>query len=168
MKKFVIAALLAALTCGNAFGWGREGHETIAKLAENNLKPHAKKIVEKYLDNHSIVYYAKWMDEYRRTPEYQETGKWHGVRVDESLNYVPKENGDGDAVKAIKDAVALLKNYKNLPDSTVNVNIKYLLHLVGDMHCPGHIYYTGRNQDFKVVLGDNHYIKPVQTMLPNM
>lgn len=164
MKRILIAALIAVLSCGQVFGWGREGHETIAAIAEKNLKPSTKKIVEQYLGNHSIIYFAKWMDEVRRTPEYEETGKWHGVPVDEKLYYMTKENGDGDAVKAINDAVALLKDYKNLPDSTVNVNIKYLLHLVGDMHCPAHIYYKGRNQDFTVVFGDKHYIKPIQTM----
>ena len=29
-----------------------------------------------------------------------------------------------------------------LSDSTVNVNLKYVIHLVGEMHCPGHIYFA--------------------------
>jgi hypothetical protein len=43
------------------------------------------------------------------------------------------------------------------------VNIKYLLHLVGDMHCPAHVYYLGRNQDYRVKFGGG-YIKPVKEM----
>lgn len=164
MRRIILIVLAAMMACGTAFGWGREGHETIAKIAENNLKPSVKKKVEAYLGNHSIVYYAKWMDEYRRTPEYEFTGVWHGVPVDENLQYMPKENGDGDAVKAIMDAVELLQDYRNLPDSTVSVNIKYLIHLVGDMHCPAHIYYKGRKQDFNVTFGDKYYIKPIQTI----
>lgn len=152
------------MICGTAFGWGREGHETIAKIAENNLKPSVKKKVEAYLGNHSIVYFAKWMDEYRRTPEYEFTGKWHALRVTEDLKYAPKENGDEDAYIAINRAIETLKDYKNLPDSTVCVNIKYLLHLVGDMHCPAHMYFDGRDQGFKVTFGDKHYIKPIQTI----
>lgn len=164
MKRILLAVLIAALSCPQVFGWGREGHETIAAIAEKNLKPSTKKIVEKYLDNHSIIYYAKWMDEVRRTPEYRESGEWHGVPVDENLYHMPDKNGKGDAVTAINAAVALLKDYKNLPDSTVSVNIKYLIHLVGDMHCPAHIYYKGRNQVFNVVFGDKYYIKPIQTI----
>ena len=133
--------LAGLLMSGSAFGWGREGHETIAKIADNNLKPSARKVIEKYLGDHSIVYYAKWMDEYRHTPEYAFTTKWHVARVDEDLRYSPYPEA-GDAVSAINDAVELLKDYKNLPDSTVAVNIKYLLHLVGDMHCPEHIQYN--------------------------
>ena len=163
MKRILIAALVAALACSNAFGWGREGHETIAKIAENNLKPSAKKKIEQYLGNHSIVYFAKWMDEYRRTPEYEHTGNWHGVPVTKELKYTPAEGGN-DAVSAIKAAMNVLKDYKNLPDSTVCVNLKYLIHLVGDMHCPSHLYYQGYNIKFKVVFGDKYYIKPVQEL----
>ena len=164
MKKVLLIVLAAIMACGTAFGWGREGHETIAKIAENNLKPSVKKKVEAYLGNHSIVYFAKWMDEYRRTPEYEFTGKWHGLRVTEELKYAPKANGDEDACIAINRAVETLKDYKNLPDSTVCVNIKYLLHLLGDMHCPAHMYFDGRDQGFKVTFGDKHYIKPIQTI----
>ena len=52
--------------CGTASGWGREGHETIARIADNNLKPSVRKKLVSYL-GHSIVYYAKWMDDYRHT-----------------------------------------------------------------------------------------------------
>ena len=162
MRRRVLIMMAGLLMGGSAFGWGREGHETIAKIADNNLRPSARKVIEKYLGDHSIVYYAKWMDEYRHTPEYAFTTKWHVARVDENLKYSPYPEA-GDAVSAIDDAVELLKDYRNLPDSTVAVNIKYLLHLVGDMHCPAHIYYLGRNQDYKVKFGGG-YIKPVKEM----
>ena len=162
MKRFILIILAGLLVCSPAFGWGREGHETIAKIADNNLESSARKVIEKYLGDHSIVYYAKWMDEYRHTPEYGFTTKWHVARVDENLKYSPYPE-TGDAISGINQAVELLKDYKNLPDSTVAVNIKYLLHLVGDMHCPAHVYYLGRNQDYKVKFGGG-YIKPVKEM----
>ena len=65
MKKLLLLLLFAGLlNTGSVFGWGREGHETIAKIAERNLTKKAKKRIEKYLGGHSIVYFAKWMDEY--------------------------------------------------------------------------------------------------------
>ena len=163
MKKVLIAALIAALTCGTAFGWGREGHETIAKLAEYNLKPHARKIVEKYLDNHSIVYYAKWMDDYRKTKEYGHTNSWHTATVDENLKYrhTPET---GDAIYGINQAVEILKNYKEHNDSTVAVNLKLLIHMIGDIHCPGHVYYDGRVQRYKVNFGGG-YVQPQKKAL---
>ena len=132
------------MVCGPAFGWGREGHETIAKIAENNLNPSAKKKIEKCLGNHSIVYFAKWMDDYRHTPEYGFTSKWHVANVDNNLKYLPNEK-DGDALIGLNQAVEALSNWKELSDSAVAVNLKYVIHLVGDMHCPMHIVYLPKN-----------------------
>lgn len=126
-----------------ASGWGREGHETVAKLADLNLKNSTRRTVENYLGGHSIVYYAKWCDLIRKTPEFKHTDKWHVSRVDEKLNYVPSEKGD--AIYAIETAIETLRDYRNLPDSVVALNIRYLIHFVGDMHCPSHIYYAGRD-----------------------
>lgn len=162
MKRTILAVIAALMVCGPAFGWGREGHETIAAIADRHLQPSAKKKIEKYLGDHSVIYFAKWMDEYRHTPEYNFTTKWHVASVDEDLVYAPAAKG-GDAVYGISEAVKALKDYRNLPDSAVCVNIKYLLHLVGDMHCPAHIYYKGRNQNFTVEFGGG-YIKPHKEM----
>ena len=162
MKKIILVLLAGILSYSPAFSWGREAHETVARIAENNLHHSAKKKIENYLGDHSIVYYAKWMDEFRHTPEYSFTHKWHVVSVDENLKYLPSGAG-GDAVYGIKQAIELLRQYKNLPDSTVAVNIKYLIHLVGDMHCPSHVKYLGRNQDYNVLFGGG-YIKPVQEL----
>ena len=145
--------------CSPAFGWGRVAHEVIAKIADNNLKPSARKKIETYLGDHSIVYWAKWMDDYRKTPQYSFTSKWHVLSVDESLNYYPNVK-DGDAIYGIKQAVEALEHYKELSDSAVAVNLKYIIHLIGDMHCPSHINYDGINQKYNVNFGGG-YIKPV-------
>ena len=84
MKKLLLLLFAAALSLSAsepARAWGREGHETIAKIAERNLTKRAKKRIEKYLGGHSVVYYAKWMDEYRQTPEYAFTNDWHTAPV---------------------------------------------------------------------------------------
>ena len=159
MKRILLTVLASLILCAPSFGWGREGHETIAKIAENNLKPSAKKKIEKFLGNHSIVYFAKWMDDYRHTPEYGFTTNWHVASVDENLKYVPNEK-KGDAIIGLTQAVEALQNWKELSDSARALNLKYIIHLVGDMHCPGHIYYAGKNQNFKVKFGGG-YVKPV-------
>ena len=159
MKRILLTVLASLILCAPSFGWGREGHETIAKIAENNLKPSAKKKIEKFLGNHSIVYFAKWMDDYRHTPEYGFTTNWHVASVDENLKYVPNEK-KGDAIIGLTQAVEALQNWKELSDSARALNLKYIIHLVGDMHCPGHIYYAGKNQNYKVNFGGG-YVKPV-------
>lgn len=154
--KFLFRAacliLFATTLSFEALAWHREGHETIAKVAELNLKPSTRRTVEKYLGGHSIVYYAKWMDQVRKLPQYAATDKWHTIRVDAEGNYTPSETGD--AIYAVELAMKTLENYKELPDSVVALNIKYLLHFVGDMHCPSHVYFEGRDQAFKITIQD--------------
>lgn len=158
MKRILFLLFIFFYACSSAYGWGREGHEVIAKIADNNLNASVRNKLERYLGNHSIVYYAKWMDDYRHTPEYNFTDKWHVANVDENLVYTP-DYEVGDAIIGLEKAIATLRNYKELPDSAVAVNIKYIIHIVADMHCPGHIYYKGRNQKFSVDFGGG-YVKP--------
>lgn len=154
MKRILTVVLCAAIFCGTASGWGRQGHSTIAKIAENNLKPSAKKKIEKYLGGHSIVYYSAWMDDYRETKEYGFTTTWHTAPVNEDLHYAdsllnPKK---GNAIFGLEQAIEILKDYKNQPDSTVAVNLKYVIHLVGDMHCPSHVKYKGRKMRYFIYM----------------
>ena len=159
MKKLLILLLCSALFhSGPVFGWGREGHETIAKIAERNLTKRAKKRIEKYLGGHSIVYYAKWMDEYRKTPEYAFTDGWHTAPVDARLHYSdellnPKR---GNAIYGLESAIRILENYREQSDSTVAVNLKYVIHLVGDMHCPAHIKYATHDMKYDVLFEDKY------------
>lgn len=160
MKKLLFLLLCAGfLHTGPVFGWGREGHETIAKIAERNLTKKARKRIEKYLGGHSVVYYAKWMDEYRKTPEYLFTDGWHTAPVDADLRYTdellkPKQ---GNAIYGLELAIGNLKNYRSLTDSAVAVNLKYVIHLVGDMHCPAHIKYTTHNMKYDVLFEDKYH-----------
>ena len=161
MKKLLLLLFAAALSLSAsepARAWGREGHETIAKIAERNLTKRAKKRIEKYLGGHSVVYYAKWMDEYRHTPEYKFTNNWHIAPVDADLNYDATLSGSkGDAVYGLELAIENLRDYKHLSDSAVMVNLKYIIHLTGDMHCPAHIKYSSHNMKYDVMFEDKYH-----------
>ena len=162
MKKLLLLLFAAALSLSAsepARAWGREGHETIAKIAERNLTKRAKKRIEKYLGGHSVVYYAKWMDEYRQTPEYAFTNDWHTAPVGADLRYGDEllKPGKGNAVYGLELAIRNLRDYRSLTDSAVAVNLKYVIHLVGDMHCPAHIKYTTHNTKYDVLFEDKYH-----------
>ncbi len=148
MKRFVIALFAGLILSSPAFGFGHECHDIITLLAEKHLKPSVKKKIEKYLGGHSIMYYSTWMDDWRHTPEYKFTDTWHAFAVDEDLNYYARPQGD--AVQAINNAVAILEDYENQTDSTIAVNLKYIIHCVADMHCPSHIAFKGRKYNYWV------------------
>ena len=143
MKKLI--CLLLMLCAGTAaFAWGGREHRLIAYIAEAHLTPRTRQVLDRYLDQ-SIVEYSTWMDRYRTAPGYEITTYWHMVTIDKDGSVPPeplRPNGDGDAVRQLTRAIERLRNYRELSDSTVNVNLKYVIHLVGEMHCPGHIYFA--------------------------
>ncbi|WP_295940444.1 S1/P1 nuclease [uncultured Alistipes sp.] len=156
MKKLAAILLTAVLCCcyGTALGWGKIGHDAIAYIAECNLTPKAKKNVEKCLDGKSIVYYASWMDQIRHTPPYKHTTTWHTNNVDADGRYV--RDPKGDAMTFLEDCIAKIKDRKNQSDSTVTVATRFLIHLVGDMHCPVHVKYPWYNS-YKFSLDGKEY-----------
>ena len=76
------------------------------------------------------------MDQVRHTPAYRHTNTWHTNKVDAGETTCP--DPEGDAMTFLDDCIAKVEDYRNQNDSTVTVSIRFIVHLVGDMHCPGH------------------------------
>lgn len=140
MKRVIFALLFTLIAASSAVAWDSRGHSTVAYLAERHLTPRAKANIERYINGKSIVYYASWMDYNRTDPPFDVTNDWH---VD---YWTDKQRTDSEgnpqpplSVSQIKRIVAEMGDFRTMPDSLVNINIKYLVHLVGDMHCPVHI-----------------------------
>lgn len=147
MKRYIII-VVALLSYLPSFGWGQKGHDVVAYIAECNLKPEVYQKVVKKLGNHSLVYYANWLDNASYSDQYRYTKSWHYANVDEGYTYdtMPK-NEKGDVVTAINGIIAELKSGK-LSAEQENVRLRMLIHLVGDIHCPmhaGHLSDRGGN-----------------------
>lgn len=141
MKKSIFIVLMIAMSFGTlhkAFAWGGNAHTTVTVVAERHLTPEAKAKVEHYL-NHTLPFYAIWMDQIRYTDPYRPTGKWHSNWWD--ANGKLDVNNKYCAASHVERLRREMKNYKNLPDSIVRLNLMYLIHLVADMHCPSHNYW---------------------------
>lgn len=148
MKKIVFS-LIAAAFCLSASAWGPRGHSTIASLADRHLKAGVKKQIENYLGR-EIPFFSVWMDEFRDDPAYAFSTHAHSFPVDGNYKYAPVE-GTLDALQLLDQAMAVVKDRKNQTDSAVVVNLKFIIHLVGDIHCPGHVKYTTIKTGFKVI-----------------
>ena len=148
MKRFILILFLL-LAAREIRAFGLAGHAAIACIAEHHLTPRARANIMRYTDHRSIVYYASWMDEWRRSKGYEFTTHWHAGTVDAEFRSTPAvreaSGAKGDCVVAVEQSIALLSEYDKLDDSTVLVHIKYLVHLLGDMHCPTHVYYYPDN-----------------------
>ena len=145
MKRFLFA-IIALCTTLTSFGWGQKGHDVVAYIAECNLTPEVYQKVVKKLDNHSLVYYANWLDNASYSDQYRYTKTWHYANVDKGLTYqTMTKNPDGDVITGLEFITKeLMENFDNLTDSTKADYVKMIVHMVGDMHCPMH---AGRLSD---------------------
>lgn len=158
MKRLVIVvALLCALpfTAPKASAWGGWAHKLITYTVEHHLDSEVKAKIEGYLGS-SMIDHCVWMDQIRKPvrnkkhPQHEyhqpwaHTLAWHMITADKNLQLSDERayNNDGDLLPNLKVCIENLKNHRNLTDSAVVVNLKCVIHMVEDMHCPCHIYYT--------------------------
>ncbi len=142
MKRILIFAVVAMLSLSalqSVRAWNNVGHMSIAVIAERNMTPKALKKSRGYL-KHTLAYHASWMDYWRNCKGFEETSHWHGFPVDENNEQIAGETRN--AALQIKRICKQMKKYNRLKDSIVCDNLKYLTHMVGDMHCPVHVKYV--------------------------
>ncbi len=159
-KRFCLLALCGAPAL---FGWGCEGHQAVALIAEKNLTPRTLAFVQAMLDvnpiDPALVRYcvqnrddlmadaSTWADDIRRTAG---TGKWHYMDI-------PRQETGGDPAKWCEDvgpaaergeragcvlaAIAYNRDILRNPQNPGQVRadaLRYLIHLAGDIHQPLH------------------------------
>jgi hypothetical protein len=167
MRKFagavVLALVLAAARVGPAHAWGDEGHEVIGLIADSLLEPGVRTKVQAMLaadtddlTAHNIADAATWADKYRDSNvngARAGTRLWHFVDIELSSPDLDQacfghpglpagtlaSNGPARAcvVDKINEFAAELANPATDPAERV-VALKFVLHLVGDMHQPLH------------------------------
>lgn len=156
MKKAFILALTLTLSV-SALAWGRLGHASIAKIAEDHLTKRTKRAISEIMQGEPISGYASYADEYRETLLFDvgfDPSKGgnrisklpHLFEVD--MNFEPFR-GNNDNGRYVNNCINLimqysdnLKNWKMLDDSTRFTELVLLVHFVGDMHCPEHVRYN--------------------------
>lgn len=151
-RLFILSSGLFFCTCP-AWAWGCKGHQTVAVLAERQLTPEARQLVEKLLSENPInpqlkrycgnatrdllVDASTWPDDVRSELK---NGSWHYIDIPRGTQRGPQAPfcGPGGCVtKAIADQLAILKDQS--ADSRKRADaLRYLIHFVGDLHMPLH------------------------------
>lgn len=144
LRKTVMTVALAAIAA-SAMAWGRIGHEVVIKVAERHLTDRAKANIAKYMP-YDLKTDAVWMDIHRNDKPIAYTSPWHTYRVNEQNVYDPNRRlVKGDVVMGIDVADYNLRHWRELTDSAVVMNLRMILHFVGDLHCPTHAYWPHIN-----------------------
>jgi hypothetical protein len=122
--------------------WGAAGHRIVAMIAENHLTPRARQRVAELLgDDVSLASVANFADEIRNSRP--DTRQFHFVDIPlRETTYDPTRDcrmtDEGDCVIA-----AIERFRQEMTDASQSVGrrrfaLKFLVHLVGDMHQPLH------------------------------
>jgi len=125
-------------------GWGSKAHDIIAHIAEQNLTPKAQSEVTRLLNGRTMVYYAMWMDNIRSDSRFDFTSTWHFANVDSGYTYATMPKAEtGDVITATDLSWQKLTS-KTENDSIKKLYLKFMIHLIGEIHCPVH---AGRKTD---------------------
>jgi hypothetical protein len=137
------AVLASACVCSPVYAWGAEGHRLIGDLAESQLTPGARVGVRRLLalePGASLSSISTWADEIRS----RETASWHYVNPPPgNCSYERERDCEAGqcAVEALTTQIELLKS--KAPDDQRLVALKWVVHLVGDVHQPLHAGFKG-------------------------
>jgi hypothetical protein len=143
--------VLLALLCApySLLAWGVLGHRAVARIAENHLSGAAKREIARILGHETLPLVSTWADELRNDPQFKDTAPWHYVNVPTGLDYAAF-TAQLNATLAPAPAVptnayaALLHVRQDLKDprktlEEKRIALKFLVHLVGDVHQPLHL-----------------------------
>ena len=150
-------ALIVALPC-HALAFGAEGHRAIARAAESLLDAKGRAGVQKILGSTNLADIATWPDDLKqaargsgplvKNPEaikfnhdFPKNGSWHFVNLPLGMQSYT-DNGPfsdvNDIVHAINGCIRILEG-KTTPNFSKLQALRFLVHLVGDIHQPLHV-----------------------------
>ena len=124
--------------------WGKTGHRVVGQIAQDNLTPEALKAVTELLDGETLATVSTYADEIRSNPAMDGFKIWHYVNLPLDKKYEEVEHTQDNVVIAIERCIDALKGGALTREQKV-FHLKFLVHLVGDVHQPLHV---GRKEDY--------------------
>jgi len=124
--------------------WGKTGHRVIGQIAQDHLTPEALKAVTELLDGETLATVSTYADEIRSNPAMDGFKIWHYVNLPLDKKYQEVEHTQDNVVIAIEKCIDALKGGA-LTKEQKSFHLKFLVHLVGDIHQPLHV---GRKEDY--------------------
>lgn len=146
MSLIRLILLMAALifTPSAARAWGEAGHRVIGDLAARQLRPAARAEVARLLAGEpvpTLAGVANWADDVRAAEGGRgRTRRWHFVNFrGGDCSYDPaRDCPDGDCVIAAINRNFLALSDRRRTDAERRDALKYLVHMIGDVHQPLH------------------------------
>jgi hypothetical protein len=136
MKALILAMTLFSL---NASAWGPTGHRVVGEVAERFMDDSALIKAYKILNGPNLSRAANWPDEIKSEPQtYKYTYNWHHTDWKDEDHQHSENEISGKLITAIREQTAVLKDV-NASNDKKAFAIKFLVHLIGDLHQPLHV-----------------------------
>lgn len=125
--------------------FGTMGHELVAQIASNLLKPEVLNYTQSViLKGSTLSYVSTWADIVRNTAAYRFTYNFHFADLPDEGNAIFSYGRDCPQDICVVGAIANYTNLFKLLVSPRDVSMKFVIHFVGDLHQPLHL---GRKGD---------------------
>ena len=119
------------------FGWGKTGHRIVGYIAEQFLTENAKHGITSILGHTSLSMVSTWADEIKSDPEWNHAYDWHWTTIPDGEQFEAGKRS-GQAVEKIVEFLNLIEK-KHGTQLENKIAVKFLVHLVGDLHQPLHV-----------------------------
>jgi hypothetical protein len=150
VHRTAVATLLVCLLLPTAgHGWSAQGHRLVAQIADRHLTPAARKAVAELIGPSTLADVATWADQY--VDGHRQTAGWHYVNIPENASAYSRERdcppqpGDSARSSRPRDCVVdrILFHQERLANVRLDradraIALKFLVHLVADVHQPFH------------------------------
>ncbi|MBS1752246.1 MAG: S1/P1 nuclease [Bacteroidetes bacterium] len=148
-QRLILTTLFVFLLFSQyGFAWGLTGHRVIAEIAQRHLDTKARKVLKELIGNQSLAYWANWADFVKSDSTFRYASRWHYVDLppymekDTFVSALKALSGE-NLFSQIPVLEEMVKN-KSLSTDQRSFALKYLIHLLGDLHQPLHV---GRDED---------------------
>ena len=152
MRLWRFCAIVALLLPAPAAAWWDYGHETIARIAERNVRPDTRAAIRRLLARSSaldtptcpartIVQASLWPDCIRALGHrFSYASPWHYQNVPICRPFDARSGcTDGNCISAQIQRNARLLADRSLPVRERVMALAFVVHLVGDLHQPLHV-----------------------------
>ena len=123
--------------------WYAEGHRLIARIAESRLTPHTAEAVRSILGGQSLASAASWADEIKAQRPQTDPLHYVNIPLDSNRYVAGRDCRTGRCLIAEleRDRQALTETSSN--DIERAEALRFLVHLMGDLHQPLHVSDNG-------------------------
>lgn len=131
-----------------AAAWGAKGHQIIARIATARLSTSARQAIASLLrPSETLESVSTWADQVRT----EEKASWHFVPIPLKDSYYSPtkdcQRGKTCIIEAIGQQLVILRD-TNYDSAKRAEALKFLIHLIGDLHQPFHVTTNTNPQDF--------------------